>query len=568
MGKLPSMQYSDGIRKTTQVQFGGLDMRAGAGDGAIADMFNLTGGQAPVLSTRPPRRTSGDRFVESSIGGLYCTDQVCYVVGQRFYVDGTYAGNLKTDGEKVFCSLGNRVVIWPDKMIWLGGADTDGDTDPAHDADDEDDGRTTGLQDLEASVTKTGLIFSDGTYAGEEAAANSITTGTSAFPFRVGDAVTISGCSVSANNLTVVIREISADRKTLRFYENTFSLPDGESSCTESGSVTLAREVPDLDYLCENENRIWGCKGDTIWCCKLGDPYNWYVFDGLSTDAWRLDSGSPGDFTGCYSFLGYPVFFKEDRILKVYGTKPSNFQLMASATSGVRAGSAKSLAIAGETLFYLSRVGVVAYSGGIPQKISQIFGDTKFDCAAGGSDGMKYYVSLHDASKSGSAGGTALYVYDPETKMWHKEDGTEILTASCLNGVGLYAMARNRDTSDEVSILLLGDPAEAPDGMSREDLFDSFAEFGDFTVQDPNRKGVVKVQLRVELERGAQLTVQIKLDAGAWLTVETLDTPGKYSAYLPIIPRRCDHFRLRLRGHGQWKLYSLSFESYSGSEVF
>ena len=96
--------------------------------------------------------------------------------------------------------------------------------------------------------------------------------------------------------------------------------------------------------------RIWtlfvrmktGCgaaKGDTVYASKLGDPFNWNVFDGLSTDSYAVDVGSAGDFTACCSYLGYPCMFKEEHIYKVYGDKPSNFQVMGSASWGWKRGA-------------------------------------------------------------------------------------------------------------------------------------------------------------------------------------------------------------------------------------
>ena len=85
---------------------------------------------------------------------------------------------------------------------------------------------------------------------------------------------------------------------------------------------------------------------------------------------------------------------------------------------------------------------------------------------------------------------------------------------------------------------------------------------------DPNRKGSTKLQLRIEADAGAQVTVLIQFDSdGVWHTVQVLETETKKSFYLPIIPRRSDHFRLRLEGRGGWRLYSLVRESYSGSEI-
>ena len=52
-----------------------------------------------------------------------------------------------------------------------------------------------------------------------------------------------------------------------------------------------------------------------------------------------------------------------------------------------------------------------------------------------------------------------------------------------------------------------------------------------------------------------------------WSTVKTLQTEVKRSYYLPIIPRLCDHFRIRMTGNGGCRLYSLVREVYNGSEL-
>ena len=90
---------------------------------------------------------------------------------------------------------------------------------------------------------------------------------------HVHEAVLAYGAKISGatthteNNKTAIIREIDGDN--LRFYENTFTISDGGDSET----LQLSRTVPELDYICENENRLWGCKGDTIYASKLGDIF-------------------------------------------------------------------------------------------------------------------------------------------------------------------------------------------------------------------------------------------------------------------------------------------------------
>ena len=63
-----------------------------------------------------------------------------------------------------------------------------------------------------------------------------------------------------------------------------------------------------------------------------------------------------------------------------------------------------------------------------------------------------------------------------------------------------------------------------------------------------------------------QIDMQFDSD-GVWRTAKTLQTEVKRSYYLPIIPRRCDHFRIRMTGTGGCRLYSLVREVYNGSEL-
>lgn len=523
---LPEMKYSDGITKKKNVEFAGYDHRAGSGDGSLWDMENLTGEYYPVLASRRPRWKVEQM---EKPNGLYCRDGVYWVDGTGFYADGQLVGQVE-DSVKTFASLGAYIILLPDKVCY---------------------NRLTGeFGSLEASFT--GLCsFQDGLYAGEQAEGNTIYCQGAdwASLFSQGDAVTIAGSALfPENNTTIIVREIDGDY--LRFYENSFTV-DASAAGEE---LTISRDVPDLDFLCENENRLWGCKEDTIYACKLGDIFNWNVFDGLSTDSYAVDVGSAGDFTACCSYLGYPCFFKEEHIYKVYGDKPSNFQVMGSASLGVARGSGASCAIAGEVLYYLSRAGVCAYSGGVPQSIAAPFGVERYRNAVGGSDGSRYFISMEDA-----AGDWHLFVYDTRWGLWHREDALQAV------GFGWNEELYFLDSGG--TLWLNGDARTVPNGAQAEGAMSSMAEFGDFVEDDPNKKGMGKLQVRLELAEGASVTVWLKLDGGDWMEVSTLSTPVKRSYYLPIVPRRCDHFRIKLTGVGAWKLYSLVRESYSGSEL-
>lgn len=527
---LPNMKYGARYGKAKQVKFGGLNHTVGAGDGAIWDMQNMTGDHYPVLATRERRHL----FCKlEKPGGIFAWDKLCWVDGTQFIYDGEVKGEV-TEGLKTFASIGRFVVIFPDKCFYNMDTDTFG--------------------SLEARWQSEKLTFGNGLLYGEEADANMIRcegVNWSDF-FREGDAVTISGCKIHPeNNKTAIVRQIDGDK--MYFYEFVFSL-EADEEYEEVGDLLLARTVPDLKFLWENENRLWGCTDRTIYSSKRDDIFNWNVYDGIESDAWAIEPAAAGDFTGGIAYKGYAIPFKEDRIFKVYGYTPSTFKAMGSASMGIPEGSGGSLAVAGEVLFYLSRSGITAYSGGIPQPIGEAFGMERFQNAVGGSDGLKYYVSMQ-----GEDGDWWLYVYDTQKGLWHKEDKLHVTHFTNHDG-GLYML------TDTGEVWVIG---SAPEGTQREDAFEWFVEFADFTENDPNRKGMGRLQLRLELEEDACMDVLVQFDSdGIWHNVKHLHGEGeKKSFYLPIVPMRCDHYRVKLSGTGMCRVYSLVREVYSGSEI-
>ena len=521
---LPNMKYSLGTRKIPVGQFGGLDRTPGAGNGAICDMLNLSGDQFPLLSTRERRGIL--RRLERP-GGLFSWGKLVWVDGTEFFYDGVKRGEV-IEGRKTFVGLGSRVLVFPDKVYY-----------------DTADGS---FGSMEASFEGS-VVFEDGTLLGAEAMGNTIRCAGIDWRdyFREDDAVTISGCEEHPeNNQTIIIREI--DGEQLRFSTDSFTIGQ------ESGSVRISRELPELDFVCACDNRLWGCAGNRIYASKLGDPFNFEHFDGLKTDAWQVDTGSAGSFTGCATYGGYPVFFKEDRIYKVYGTMPSNYEVAETLFLGVEFGSEHSCAVAGDVMFYLSGNGVTAYTGGIPKLAGAALGPDRLKNAVGGSDGLKYYMSAQTADES-----WVIYVYDTRSGLWHKEDFLQVTHFAFLERK-LYFLSADGE------IYYNWDMREADAQL--EQPFFWYAEFADFDESSPNSKFAGKLQLRLELMAGSFVRVLMMFDSsGKWERLAEIAGPKvKHSTYIQVIPRRCDHYRIRLEGYGQLKVYSMTIESAPGTE--
>lgn len=518
---LPRMINTDSLTQRSQTAFAGLDHNPVVREGYLYDMVNLSGRQTPALSPR-----LGRRLVRTLAkpNGLFAKEKLCWVDGTGFYYDGEKKGTV-ADSQKTFARLGAYVLIFPDKVYYNTASDQFG-----------------GLEESWTGQAQITSFVYDAQGDGETVyQGNAIKTPGTPFPFQAGDAVTVSGSSLADNNRTPVIREVRDGGRLLVFSNNTFSETAGER-------LTLERKVPDMDFCCENENRLWGCKGNEIFASALGSPFRWYNLEGLATDSYAVTVGSDGAFTGAASFLGYAMFFKEGAVHKMYGGKPANFQVMSSAVSGVMAGSAGTLAVAGETLFYLSRSGVVSYQGGIPAVISAPLGPEAVAEGVAGSDGTRYYLSLRREE------GWTMYCYDTRSGLWHKEDGTRALAFAYSQGVLYYL-----DGADNGLYAVGGADCGGVHWM---------AETGDFTDGGPHKTGLLRLLLRLEPDAGCQVTVSARFDSdGVWREVKGFTAERKKSVALPIVPRRCDHWRLRIEGVGDCKLFGVTREYYKASAL-
>lgn len=503
---LPYLKETSESSKKYTVAFRGLNYGEGYVDGEFSACKNISTMNYPCVSQRLGRTQTA---VYSEPSAMHAKEGLVVIDGTIVAYDGKAVGNV-TEGRKQIATIGNYVVIFPDKAYYNVAADEFG--------------------SMEAAYTATGLVFTDA----------SITTEGDSFPFRAGDAVTITGCGNTENNKSVIIRAVSG--QVLTFYENTFTVG------TESGSVTLTREVPDLDFICESNYRLWGTHGNTIYGSKFGDPFNFQVFDGLTGDSYYIDVGSDGAFTGCIPYSSHICFFKENTLHKLYGSKPSNFQLVTSQVYGVQEGSERSMCIINETLYYKGVNGVYAYTGGVPELVSEKLGTRRFSDACAATDGSVYYICMRSGEEWG------LYAYDVLRGLWVREDDLQCVDMAQHEGHvyllaadgGLYKIDPEADQSDiEWSV--------------------TFCPFNE-TVNE--RKGYSRFHLRMEMAAGAWLTAEVRRDHDTrWEQVYATHNERARTVSIPVLPARCDSVEIRLSGKGQCRLRTFIREFFTGSDA-
>jgi len=316
----------------------------------------------------------------------------------------------------------------------------------------------------------------------------------------------------------------------------------------------MTRSVPDLDYICESGNRLWGVSNTTktIYASALGDPKNFNVFAGISTDSWAVAVATQGDFTGCCKLSSSVLFWKEQVLHRIYGDYPAEYTMYTTEMEGLRAGCAKSLTVINDALFYVGLHGVFTYAGGTPTDISRVFGTRVLTEAVGGTDGEKYYLSVLADGQKG------LYVFDPNEGVWLKEDSFRFSDIA-RTGEDVYLLK-------EDGTVWLADTGEPDDAIDWFLEYTPFYEDSEGKKALQGRKRVTRVLIRAELAEKAWMAAETRTGDAKWEEAGKLTGPGEDMIALPVRANRGDVYRIRLRGHGPCTIKNVVREYLRGGD--
>lgn len=552
--------------------FKGYNHNLRIGDGEFYEMTNLSSDNFPILSPRSKRGTYATPGIPQ---GMVAKDALCHIDGGDFIMneyERVHLGLTVDDEPKTMISMGAYVIIMPDKKYvntkdlsdygpieaeyeskWkvsfsLCKVDGDdyGDVPAQATAPANPDNMTLWIDT--SSVPHTLKQYSATSDMWSAIATTYIKISCAGIddPFEVNDGVTISGVkseALSDLNASMVIRA-----KGDNYIVVTGILDKVEE---QNDPIKVERKMPNMDFIIESGNRLWGChygaalNGEVvneIYACKLGDFKNWNCFMGISTDSYAATVGTDGQFTGAVTHLGYPLFFKENCLHKVYGNYPANYQIQTTTLRGVQKGCHRSLAIVNEVLYYKARSGVCAYDGSLPTEISSALGDVVYHNAVAGALGNKYYISMSDTS-----GGWHLFVYDTLKGMWHREDDTQVVDFCNCRG-DLYFI----DYSDKQIKTVKGTGAPETKPIKWEALT------GFIGTDSPDKKYISRMDVRMKLDVGARVSFHVEYDScGEYEYLFAMTGKNLQSFSVPIRPKRCDHLRLRIVGTGEAKIFSI-----------
>lgn len=574
--------------------FGGYNHRLSCQEGQFFDMKNMTSQYFPILS---PRQNRGivKQFVNPQ--GILDKEDVLWIDDNKLYINGEekVLNNVTlSSAPKTLAKMGAYVIIMPDR-IWYNAdknecgymehtntiktghkitfslCEANGSAIEWHDANYyESNAPKDGDYMMSVKNGKASLkVYSSSTAIWVTVATTYVQISAVGigigFEKEDGIKLTIDSGIEALSNIFV------NEEENGKVSTNSFIVDKTDNSITITGilnqviniedkELTVERKVPDMAFITECNNRLWGCSedGHEIYCCKLGDVKNWNCFAGISTDSWAATIGSDGKFTGAITYLGYPMFFKEDSLIKIAVSSTGGHQIKETKCRGVQKGSENSLAILNETLYYKASTCVCAYNGSLPVSISDDLGEVRYYSAVGGTIGDRYYVSMKDNTNS-----YHLFVYDSKTGLWCKEDNTQVLYF-CRHLDDLYYIdAKDKKMKSVRGTLLFDTPEKAT-----EDGFEWFVESGNIGYSSPDYKYVARINLRITLEFGTNVDFYLQYDSsGVWEHKFNMSGKGTRTYTIPIIPKRCDHFKYKLVGKGGCKIHSITKTIEEGSDT-
>ena len=194
-----------------------------------------------------------------------------------------------------------------------------------------------------------------------------------------------------------------------------------------------------------------------------------------------------------------------------------------------------------------------AYTGGVPELISEKLGNRRYSDAVACCDGETYYISM----KQGDTWN--FFAYDVMRNIWLREDDTHAYDMTYHDGK-VYFFADYNEKAEK-AIYYIDKTAD------RNDI-EWGATFCTFHETINEKKGYSKFHLRMDMSESSWIAVDIKTDNDIkWREVYKTHNEKAKTVSVPIIPTRCDSIDIRIRGRGKCTIKAFIREFTVGSDA-
>lgn len=513
--------------------FGGINKGEAYSFGELETSENISFLSYPALSGAPVWNTAS--LTQSEPDDVLFFGDILTIKDQKaIYSKGTnplvyITSHSVSSGQKESATVGNFIVIYPDKIYYNRKTYAWGNSD-----------ETLSLDDQNFYFGNDYIRFKQ-----------SVDYQSFKNKFSEGDTIKINGGVYADNNRatviseTLTIREFEKDTQKVFFDPNSF----GVTSERSGAQTSFERKCPELKNITSHGGRLWGTEGSEIKASKYQNPNNFDFYELSAADSYTVETAEGENFTASYSMGDYVLFFKENTIYRISGTKPANFRLTTIRGKGVKSGCERSLAQTGGVLYYMAADGVYAFAGAEAEKISAPIGDlSDVVSAAAGFFGSVYYISLKRKN-----GEYETFGYDTKKGTWLRESSEGVLAFGEIGGE-LWKFSADKKIYKRSS------------ENEREKNFS--ATLRKWDENKFNQKGYSRFYLKYMIENGGYIKVETAVNSEPFKTSAILSDSRKTVSEIRLAPSRGDSVGIRLSVFGGGKILGIVREYFLHGSAF
>ncbi len=316
-------------------------------------------------------------------------------------------------------------------------------------------------------------------------------------------------------------------------------------------------KAPTFNDVTVYAHRIFGVRLHQIRACAYDDASDWeHDKEGaeLTTRAFLQNFETKSDFTACVNYKNRAVFFTADEMFELYGKDSSQFDLVKVADIGCV--SRQAVCEMDGVLYFISKEGVMKYSGAMPRRLSDPLDDKPVLCGGSYSACIGGVCGAVYARFTGSRG-DLLYSYNVESDAWACEDAAGCVSMATYNGELYFS------TDDAVYLAGAGGVSADCDSSS----FPWTALTQKIHHYCPTKKRSPKLNLHMRRAFYGNVSVYASFDGGEFILLRQVPFEGEKTLCIPLENQEYDTLQVKICGSGEAEIDYISQSFSLGGRV-
>lgn len=303
-------------------------------------------------------------------------------------------------------------------------------------------------------------------------------------------------------------------------------------------------DCPDFVDVTVYKDRVFGCRKKQVRACACGDVIDWNqnaTPEDIGSRSYLKNFAVNSEFTACTTYKNRVIFFNDSEMFELSGSDSDDFDMVKIANIGCV--NRQSVCEIDGVLYFVSREGVMSYTGTAPKKISASIDDAPIRTEAGYDSVIGGASGVLRASFDGRSG-KKMYVYDIEKNTWAVEDDIKVLSIVGRNGETYFV------TETEV---LSADARYQNE--SDADEFDWQITTRPIYSYTPRQKRASTLEVYIDRPKNERIDISISFDGGEFRKVYTDVFSGARELSIPLPESDFQKMQIKIEGKGQASIH-------------